>query len=281
MGLAAFVLAAARWRLLLSMLGLPLAPLRAFALYLIGHFFNAFLLGTTGGDVVKALWVTRELPQRKVEAAASVVIERVLGLGVLLVLALVGMVVRWRQFCEATGSWAPVFVLAAAVPLLAGSLLLAVLDAHTQGGRWVLARTVRLRARFGWLERLRMAAFTIMQPSWGLAGALCYSVLCHAVSILSWAVFGRALGLAASPGDYVMFVPIVLAVQSVPITPGGVGVREATTMALFRRVGIEPDAALALSLVNFAAALFWSVVGGAIFAVYRSRPQHAAVAHGA
>jgi hypothetical protein len=52
-------------------------------------------------------------------------------------------------------------------------------------------------------------------------------------------------------------------------------------MALFRRVGIEPDAALALSLVNFAAALFWSVVGGAIFAVYRSRPQHAAVAHGA
>ncbi len=52
----------------------------------LGLFFNLVLPGITGGDLPKALMVVREHPERRAHALASVVIDRLLGLWVLLVL---------------------------------------------------------------------------------------------------------------------------------------------------------------------------------------------------
>ena len=50
-----------RWKWLLDARGMRLPLRRVFTLYFVGHFFNSFLLGATGGDVVKAWFVSRDL----------------------------------------------------------------------------------------------------------------------------------------------------------------------------------------------------------------------------
>ena len=59
---------------------------------LVAHFFNAFLLGTAGGDVVKAWYAARATPAKKPEAALTVFADRLLGTLALLLFAMLLLV---------------------------------------------------------------------------------------------------------------------------------------------------------------------------------------------
>ena len=51
------------------------------------QFFNAFLLGSTGGDLLKAYYAARETHHRKTEAVVTVLVDRLIGLFSMLALA--------------------------------------------------------------------------------------------------------------------------------------------------------------------------------------------------
>ena len=57
---------------------------RIFELNMIGQFFSAFLLGTTGGDVFKIFYAARAVPERKAAVAFTVIVDRVIGMIALL-----------------------------------------------------------------------------------------------------------------------------------------------------------------------------------------------------
>lgn len=86
---AGVLLAFVRWYYLLRGVGAPL-PLRSVVrLGFVGLFFNTFMFGAFGGDVIKLAYVVRET-HRRGPAAASVLIDRLCGLtGLLLVGGLV------------------------------------------------------------------------------------------------------------------------------------------------------------------------------------------------
>ena len=64
--------------------------------YMVGAFFNLFLLGSTGGDAVKAFYVLRESPpERRAGAILAVIMDRLLGLLALILLAAVFISFRY------------------------------------------------------------------------------------------------------------------------------------------------------------------------------------------
>jgi hypothetical protein len=77
---------ALRFRLLLGVQDIALGIGRVFQLTFIGNFFNNFMLGLTGGDLVKAYYVARETHKRT-EAVITVFLDRVVGLVGLAILA--------------------------------------------------------------------------------------------------------------------------------------------------------------------------------------------------
>src|SRR5262245_39554290 len=79
------VLYAWRWRLLLVANGVNVRIGTVLRQYFIGTFLNNFLPTTVGGDVAKVYYVGREHGYRPV--AASVILDRLLGLGLLALLA--------------------------------------------------------------------------------------------------------------------------------------------------------------------------------------------------
>ncbi|HEY0008528.1 MAG TPA: lysylphosphatidylglycerol synthase transmembrane domain-containing protein, partial [Tepidisphaeraceae bacterium] len=75
-----------RWHALLGALGITLTLSRAFVLNMVGAFYNTLMLGSTGGDVLKAYYAARQVPARKTAAVMSVIIDRVIGLLALIIL---------------------------------------------------------------------------------------------------------------------------------------------------------------------------------------------------
>src|SRR5438876_9320856 len=76
-----------RWQLVLRVQGLELSFARTSEISLVAQFFNSFLLGSTGGDLLKAYYAARETHHKKTEAVVTVLVDRLLGLFAMLLFA--------------------------------------------------------------------------------------------------------------------------------------------------------------------------------------------------
>src|SRR5207253_9972745 len=83
-GILAYVVveiaAAFRWHVLLKVQGIHLSFPRLLGLFLIGMFYNQFLPGGTGGDIMKSYYLLKETPDKKAGALLAVVLDRFIGL---------------------------------------------------------------------------------------------------------------------------------------------------------------------------------------------------------
>ena len=70
-----------RWRIVLAAQGLHLPLGRATRISFVAQFFNSFLLGSTGGDLIKAYYAARETHHKKTEAVTTVFVDRLVGCG--------------------------------------------------------------------------------------------------------------------------------------------------------------------------------------------------------
>jgi uncharacterized membrane protein YbhN (UPF0104 family) len=99
-----------------------------------------------------------------------------------------------------------------------------------------------------------------------LALAFAWSLVLQLCSIgLSWVV-GIALGTAVPAGLYLALVPLVWVVTLLPVTIGGVGLREAAFVYLFGSAGVSSELSLGISLGTYAGLLFSGLLGGLVLA---------------
>ena len=70
----------ARWHQLVRAQGLTFSLRDAVRLGFIGNVFNLVIPGAVGGDVIKAAFLCRMQPDKKPQAVASMVLDRILGL---------------------------------------------------------------------------------------------------------------------------------------------------------------------------------------------------------
>lgn len=264
---AVYLLVGTRWLLLLRAQGMNFRLGEVLRLVFIGMLFNNIMLGSLGGDVVKAYFVARRAPQRAA-AVLTVFLDRVLGLLGLITLFLVGTVSnlgdpRFRAL------------------FLQLALLLGVV---VSGGAVLLSR--RLRRLFhveGVLRRLPFRetvaeldqALVLYRRHRGvlLAGFLLSMGVQLLVVLVNWAL-GRSLGLDASLAHYFSLVPVALVMAALPISIAGWGVGEWAYAALFSQLNpANWTAAMALSILfRVSTAVLWSTLG-AVFLVLGERPS--------
>jgi uncharacterized membrane protein YbhN (UPF0104 family) len=86
---------------------------------------------------------------------------------------------------------------------------------------------------------------------------------------------GLALGVRIAAGYYFLFVPILAALISLPISLNGLGVREGAAVVLFGMAGLTKEQAFAVPFVTYLVSVVISLLGGLIFL---SRPPRRAIA---
>src|SRR3954452_9541629 len=119
--------AVVRWQILLKVQGINLSNGRIVALFFIGMFYNQFLPGGTGGDIVKTYLLWKETPKQKPGALLAVMFDRMIGLIALIVITgvLIFLRYRWLTSTPATSPyvWLVLGVFGASVLFVATTFL--------------------------------------------------------------------------------------------------------------------------------------------------------------
>lgn len=264
-----------RWKLLLDARGMVLPLRRVTALYFVGHFFNSFLFGATGGDVVKAWFVTREMPEKKTEAVSTIALDRIIGVLALILLTVVMMCLRLPFYLSLPETrLAMVFNTAL---LLAAIAFLVVAFGRNWLEHWSWFKRLEERTVLG---KIVMRAYTtchscLNEPAL-LVKTFLLSLTNHVVLVGCAWFLGRGLEIGLSFWDYLTVFPVINAVAAVPLTPGGLGTRETAAKLLLGAMGVAATRAVPLSLLVYGSMLLWSLVGGVVYLFYvsgREKPR--------
>lgn len=262
-----------RWRMVLRVQGLSLSFGRAYEITLVAHFFNSFLLGATGGDLMKAYYAARETHHKKTEAVVTVFVDRLVGLWAMLLFAGVMMLLNLDrlQAMDRVSQVAVVLVLG----LLGTCTVLVVLAFWGGLSRgWAGARDWLRRLPKGeWLERSLDSCRRFGREPGFLLKTVAVSTLLNAAVVLQWLIVGRGLGLTLPAVVLLMIVPAVICIAALPVTPSGLGVRENLFVHMLTTAvaGVLPTPALSLSLLAFVGSLIWSLIGGVVYLLFRDR----------
>lgn len=259
-----------RWQMILRIQGLELKYSRVGAIAFIGMFFNTFMLGSTGGDVIKAWYVAHETHHKKAEAVATVVVDRVIGLMGLFVIALLMMGAYYhRVFDDLRLRTFAVITLAAVVFTVGGTII-----AFWRGFAdkiFGLRGWLQKMPRYDTLRRLVEACRVYATHPKLVGQTLFLTFGVHGFSMLSIVLIGRGMGIHTDNGmiDYFLYLPIINSVTAIPISISGFGVRELMYAEMFGEVGVTQSQAVALSLLGYLATLFWSLVGSVFYLTHR------------
>jgi uncharacterized membrane protein YbhN (UPF0104 family) len=262
-GNACVFVAAVRWRLLFAACGVADRPstLRLFRLHLIGQFYNAFLPGGVGGDVVRAIATRRALGERGLTGALGVVLlERTFGAAALLILVAVSFsLFPLRQIPNVT--------FFSAIGLCAAAAAVIGIASGPRIARYLPAPLAKIAAS--------LPAITALGP---FAAALALSLVTQSGVIFVGHVLLVSLTDGVRLTDSLVILPLIGASQYFPLTVGGAGVREAAFVLLYGLVGVAKPIALATSLAYAGVLYAISGVGGILHAL---RPLDLEVTSGA
>jgi hypothetical protein len=261
----------ARWRMVLNVHGLGLPFGRAMEISLVAHFFNSFLLGTAGGDVMKAYYAARETHHKKTEAVVTVFVDRMIGLWAMLLFASLMIAPNFRLF-EHSGLRTAAALVVAMTLAASGFVFLAFRGGISK--KWTGARNwLRRLPKGDWLERSLDSCREFGQRRGFVTGALALSMLLNFVCVLQFWVLARGLKMDVSLLALCLIVPTVICISALPISPSGLGVRENLFVQLLAAQSIraDPTDSLSLSLLAFAGSLFWSLVGGVVYMMFKEK----------
>jgi uncharacterized membrane protein YbhN (UPF0104 family) len=237
---------ARRWQLLAAPLGFP-RPLRQMtAFYLIGTYFNLVLPTSVGGDVVRT-WYLDGRSGRRLAAFATVLLDRLSGLVVLLAIAALGVALS------------PVALPAWVVAFVGGTCGCALLG--------LAALPLLARAGAGLPPRARQvldALAVVCSPRLLLATTALSAAVQVANVLLVWLV-GRAVAAPVPAAYYWVLVPMVSLLTLVPVSVNGMGVREGAMVLFLTPLGVGRGTALTIAFLWFAATAAVSLAGGVVY----------------
>lgn len=252
----ALVLTLVRWYVLVRAQGLPFRLTDAIRLGLVGFFFNTFLPGSVGGDIIKAAALAREQSRRTV-AVATVLMDRAIALwGLFWFVAILGSLFWGLGMLEGPAAEVSKLVVTWAIGIVA-----------VTGAVWVLLgflpqrRADKFAGRLSRLPRIGGSAAEFWRAVWMYR---CRQKSVALALLISWAGFvgfvtafwccAHALwdgdGNLPSLTQHFLIVPIGLIFMAVPLFPGGAGIGELGFGLLYKWFGFAASDGVLATLVQ-------------------------------
>ena len=256
-----------RWWFLMRVQGITITPPAAVRYNWIGIFFNSVLPGLTGGDLVKMYYMVRQT-HKKAAAVATIILDRIVGLVGMGILAIAAV------SCSLGNPVLRQIYIPEAVYLFMGAVVLGALVFYSRRLR-ALFRVEKIIAKLPFshvLQQFDQAVFLYRFHRGTILGVLVQSIAMHVVNISILYLYGRALGITqVTYVQYLLLVPIIFLMSSLPISLSGLGVREAFFGLLFGLMGAPVTLAVMLSLVFWITQVTASLPGGLMYALRRDR----------
>lgn len=244
-------LSALNWWVIVRATGILMNPLSAIAAFFIGMFFNLFLPGIVGGDVVRAYIASRCSGQPLSRIMGTVYAQRAVGFTSMILVGCIAALWLSKATQRLVIATLAIFLM---LLMLASATVAIFLIWRESGSIWQ-----KRFARFGegallFLTQPRYAAL-----SFGIALAyhLCLDAMLFAL--------GWGIGMRMSYAAYVAMISSLTAISSLPIAIHGLGIREITASQLWVMLGASKEAAILWSLLWRIVTWLAALPGGLVY----------------
>jgi uncharacterized protein (TIRG00374 family) len=275
-GVLAYILvefsAAVRWQILLRVQKIHLTFNRVAGLFLIGMFYNQFLPGGTGGDIVKSYLLLKET-DKKAGALLAVVFDRLIGLVALVTITVALVSLRFDMLWRT-----PVTVESGITPRQLLVILLVLLSTSITG--LLTSFIISGFNLFHWLPqkfpgRQKMieisAAYHLYARHWfATLAAFGASLVAHLATFTTFLCVAYGFRARVPLIDFFAVLPIERTITALPISLAGVGLREKILQVLLNNLcHVEIPVAKLIGTMSFLIILFCSAPGGLVYFFYR------------
>jgi glycosyltransferase 2 family protein len=253
-------LAASRWHQILNGLGIEVTWWHALCMYFSGIFYSVILPGVLGGDVVRAGLCAATTRGSMSKIFISVGLERILGIFGLTLLGSAAVICLNHDFRDALGTEVNLIC-----PILAACMVLVFGILH-----FFLPFITSLSKRYtGWGAQWLALLTSLAAPIRTLSPRLLITTLLlgtafQASEILVFIIFSKYLQIDVPPILFFAVVPIVYIATVLPVSLGGIGVREGVLVWLLTKVGGDASDAVLLAFLIYLNRVIVSLIGGII-----------------
>lgn len=245
-------LGALKWRLMVNAGRAGLGLVDSFRCYGAGLFANLCLPSIIGGDVLRAGLAGRSTGRMTAVVLGSLA-DRLIDVTALGLLLAGGILMGAGSLPAGLGRYAPPAVAAGALLGLAILLLLA--------RRPLASWPPRVRRPLG---RGLVAARRLLRRPGGAAAAFALALSMQAGFILLNAWIGRSIGIAVGLEVWFFAWPLAKVAGLLPISLGGLGVRDATLAGLLAGAGVATARGLVASLIWQTVMIAGGLAGGVL-----------------
>ncbi|MFO7891306.1 MAG: lysylphosphatidylglycerol synthase transmembrane domain-containing protein [bacterium] len=254
-----------QWWLLLQAEKIKINFFNALKFYFVGLFFNNFLPSSLGGDLFRMFDINK-FSSKGTSAVFSVIIDRFMGFFVLSCFAVLAfpVIILENLFDQQYITYFLIFI-----------------------GIWVfilfLFFNKKVAQPFAWVyeklapEEIHLKTIEVYRKihSFGRSRSLFIKLVFISILIQSLRIFmhymvSRSLDVNVSCKYFFFIIPFIAIISSLPISIGGIGIRESIGMILFSSIAaIQNDVAVSIEFLAFLVAIFSSLPGGIIFIIRR------------
>ena len=259
------IAAAARWHVLLLVQGIRLKIPRLLGLFFIGMFFNQFLPGGTGGDIIKSYYLLKET-SAKAGALLAVLFDRLVGLVALVTITAALILLRYGWLAQKPQTrgylWFVLAILGVSIAALATTFLIS---------GFHLAK--RLPREFPGREKLIeiSAAYHLYAHHWSATLlAFLLSLVAHLATFFTFLFVAYTLRANVRLLDFFAVMPIERTISAIPISFAGEGPREHVLQVMLSGLcGIPPGVAALIGTMSFLVILLCCLPGGIVYLFYK------------
>lgn len=264
LGISLFIFAssqifgALRLRVLLRSQGSYFSVLYIIRLTFSGFFINNFLPSTVGGDVYKAVSLTRQSQDLKFTVLVLLA-DRGVSLTVIALMtgAALPFTSFWNGWPMTTGYVSLKFLTISTGLIVAVVLCFTFLRSLKSAAQFIRSFSGRTASVIG-------RAFRLIAHPRVLAPAILFSCLSTGVSVLGQFVIARTLGMTLDVIQLAAVIGLVTLSALMPISINGLGIQEAGFISLLQLLDVPLEPAIAFAILGRVLIIGTSLVGGSI-----------------
>ena len=253
-------ISAFRWQILLKTQGIKISVGYLSSSFLIGSFFNNLLPTSIGGDIFRTIDIAKKANVSVGKSASILIIERFSGILTAAFYAVIALFLGFTTVNK-TSYTIPV-ILFFIICIIIGFIILnpSLLRLNKIIDKIKFLARIRSKIKevydiFQNFKQFKLAIFEVM---------ICGFALQIGV-IANYYLASKAFGIELSFASFIFIVPIVYTIAMLPISIGGIGIRENSLVFLMVALGADGEKSTVASLILFVMILAVGIVGAIVY----------------
>jgi len=254
-----YVLCLYRWQMLLKAVNIHLSLKRVIISFAGGIFFSLLLPSTIGGDFMRSIDLALHTNKPR-QVAATVLLDRLSGYTGLVILTLAALFLGGDLVNNRS-----VVISVALLTVILIVILLVLFNKFVYSKVNILLHSPRAGKIRESIKNLHQEMHQFVGHRKVIVQNILLSVVVQMITPITFYIIALALGIHLKLIYFFILLPIIGAITLLPISIGGLGLRENLTVIFFGPVGVAKDMATAMSLLSFAFLFIYGILGGLIY----------------